>query len=262
MIFAVDDEELVGVVGQFLETAQIAQHDFKADVFAHRHHVEDHERAHRVFRVGHGRAQLFAAFGVEGLEDVLDDLGRQVGCEIGELVGVERFGRSLELRGRHALDERFTHGIRDLEQDLAVAFGLDQVPDVEALSERQRVEDVADVGRVQLFELGRQFRFVLLVYQALDHLVARHVLLADQVFDGFLACEQVLHFAQVLLDIVGMEFLFLRHGIPAAWRSKSGILRAWCAPCDCCRPSALRSTRSLLRCNTEGLDKARKSAAA
>ncbi len=34
----------------------------------------------------------------------------------------------------------------------------------------------------------------------------------DEVLDDLLACEQFLHFTQVLLNVVGVEFLFLRHG--------------------------------------------------
>ncbi|MPN37241.1 hypothetical protein SDC9_184757 [bioreactor metagenome] len=52
---------------------------------------------------------------------------------------------------------------------------------------------------------------MLLVHQVLDQLVTGHVLAVDEVFHDFLACEQLLHFAQVLLDVVGVEFLFLGH---------------------------------------------------
>ena len=73
-----------------------------------------------------------------------------------DLVGLERLGRGDELLGVHRRDQRLADRVGDLEQDLAVALGLDEVPDVEPLVERQRLEDVGDVGRVQPVELALQ----------------------------------------------------------------------------------------------------------
>ena len=80
----------------------------------------------------------------------------------------------------HVRDERFAHRIGDLEQDLAVAVGLDQVPDDEPLLERQRLQDVGDVRRMQAVEVLLQLDDVLLLHQVLDQLVARPLLPADE----------------------------------------------------------------------------------
>ena len=88
-------------------------------------------------------------------------------------------------------------GVGDLEQDLAVALGLDEVPDVEPLVERQRLEDVGDVGRMQPVELALQLRLVLPGDEALDELAAvrrphRRVLelLVDEPFDEPVPAQQ------------------------------------------------------------------------
>ena len=68
---------------------------------------------------------------------------------------------------------------------------LDQVPDVEPLVERQGLEDVGDVGRMQPVEPALELRLVLLGDEALDELAAiaalayRGVLelLVDEAFD-------------------------------------------------------------------------------
>ena len=122
----------------------------------------------------------------------------------------------------HRLDEGLAHRIGDFQQDLAVAVGLDQVPDEEALVERQRLEDVGDVGRVQLVELVAQLGDVLLVHQVLDQLVARHLLAVHQALDDAMARQQLLHFAQFLLDVFALtEILDVGHG-PTA--------KEWAAP--------------------------------
>jgi hypothetical protein len=174
--FAVDHENLVGVVGQFVEQAQIAQHDLERHVFAHRHHVEVHQRADRIVGVGHGGAQLFALFHVERAEHVLHDLDRQVGREVGQFVGIELFDCGDQLLRLHGVDQRLADRIRHLEQDFAVALGAHQIPHQQAVVRRQRFEDVGDVGRVHRVELFRQLAVVLLRHQRFHQLVARHFL--------------------------------------------------------------------------------------
>ncbi|OIQ66667.1 hypothetical protein GALL_517620 [mine drainage metagenome] len=49
---AINDKQLVGLVRQFAETAQITQRDFKGDVGTDGDHVVIHQCADRVFRIG------------------------------------------------------------------------------------------------------------------------------------------------------------------------------------------------------------------
>ena len=81
---------------------------------------------------------------------------RQVGREVRDLVGLQGLGRRHELPRLHGGDERLAHGVRQLEQDLALALGLDEVPDRLPLLERQRLQDVGDVGRMQPVQFGVQ----------------------------------------------------------------------------------------------------------
>ena len=154
-------------------------------------HVEVHQRADRVLRVGHRSAQLLALLGGQRLEDVVYDLPRQVGREVGDLVGVELLGGGDQLALVHVRDQRLAHGIGDLEQDLAVALGLDQVPDSQTLVERQRLEDVGDIGRMQAVEQLLQRRQVLAVHQRLDQFLARTLLALHEVLHQLVAMQQL-----------------------------------------------------------------------
>ena len=233
MVFAVHHEQLVGVVRQLVEAAQVAQHDLEADVLADGHHVEVHQRADRVLRVGHRRPQLFASLAVERLEHVLHDLGRQVGSEVGEFVRIEGFGGGLELLRIHRLDQRLAYCIGHFEQDLAVALGLDQIPYEQPVLERQGLEDERDVGRVQFVEAVLQFGYVLLVNQVFHQVMAWHFLAVHEILHHFLARQQLLHFAQVMLDVVRMMFLVRGHGFPCCGkRVKGEILRTCVRRCD------------------------------
>ena len=135
-LLAVDHEQLIGVVGQLVQAAQVARHRFQRHVLAHRDMVEIHQRADRAFRVRQRRAQALALLERERLHHLRDDARRQVGRDVGELVGLQGLGRRDQLSRIHRLDERFAHRVGDLEQDLAVAVGLHQLPHREAFLER------------------------------------------------------------------------------------------------------------------------------
>ena len=149
---AIHHEELIGVIGQLVHAAQIARRGLEGHVLAHRDVIEIHQRADRAFGIGERRAQPLALLDRQRLDHLLHDAGRQVRSDVGELVRLEGFGGGDQLRRIHAGDERFAHRLRDLEQDLAVAVGLHHVPHGEALLERQSLEDVSDVGRMQGIE--------------------------------------------------------------------------------------------------------------
>src|SRR5579859_7690261 len=162
-VAAVDHEHLVGMVGQFVYAPQITQYDFQGDVVAHGDHVEVHQCADRVFRIGHGGAQLLTLFDGHRMQHVVNHVLRQVGNEVCDFIRVELFGGGDQLVRVHVLDERSAHRVRDFEQDFAVALGLDQVPDDQSLFERQRFQDVGNVGRMEPVEFLLQLGKVLLV---------------------------------------------------------------------------------------------------
>ena len=172
------------------------------------HVLEIHQRADHVLLERHRRAQLLALLDRQPLEDVVDDLLRQVVGDLRELVGLERLGRGDELVGVHRLDQRFADGVGHLDQDLAVALGLDQVPDVQPLVERQRLEDVGDVGGMQPVQLALEQHAVLPGDERLDEIRAMRVrrmrgLLVDQPFYETVLAKERGDVGERILDAPG-----------------------------------------------------------
>ncbi len=167
----------------------------------------------------------------------MHDLLRQVRRELGDLVGVERLGRGHQLLGVHRRDQRLAYRVGDLEQDFAVALGLDQVPDVQPLVERQRLEDVGDVGRVQPVQLARAAAPGSGGPRALDQLpragsgAARSArgrpldepMLAQQLRD---LGERTLHAASRARAVSASGFDDLGHGTAALQAERAGTGRA------------------------------------
>ena len=123
-----------------------------------------------------------------------------------------------QLLGVHRGDQRLADRIRDLDQDVAVAGRADEVPDVQPLVERQRLEDVRDVGRVQPVELALELRLVLLGDEALDELAATYVvayrcvfeLLVDEPFHQPVLAQQRRDLDERVLDALARLGAFAR----------------------------------------------------
>ena len=110
-------------------------------------------------------------------------------------------------------DEALAHRLGDFQQDLAVAVGLDQVPHAQTPVERQRLEDVGDVGRMQRIERLLQLGLVLLVDQRLHQIVARPHLSMDELFHELLLVQQLDDVLErVVHALVGFRLFDLRHG--------------------------------------------------
>jgi hypothetical protein len=154
--------------------------------------LEVHERADRALGIGQRRAQPLALLGRKRLHHLFDHFRRQVRRDVGELVGLQGFGRGDELGGIHRCDERFAHRVGHFNQDLAVAVRLDEIPDLQALFRRQRLEDVGDIGRMQGVELCAQ--------------------LGTQPAEPRALAQQRLNFAQVLLQVLDLEARLHRFG--------------------------------------------------
>ena len=196
------------MIGQFVETAQVAQHDFERHVLAHRHHVEVHQRADRILGVGHRGTQLLALLHVERTEHVLQHFARQVGREVGQLVGVELFGRGHQLVRFHRVDQRLAHRVRHFEQDFPVALRAHEIPHEQAVVQRQGFEQIGDVGRVHRVEPLRQLVVMLLRDQRLDQRVTRHFLPVQKALYPLLTVEQRPHLLQAALHRVVVEHFF------------------------------------------------------
>jgi hypothetical protein len=175
------------MAGQLVEAAQVARCRLERHVLAHGDVLEVHQCADRALGERERGAQLLPLLRGKRAHDFLDDRGRQVARDIGELVGFERLRGGDQLAPVHRRDQRFAHRLGDLEQDFAVAIGLDEIPDCEPFGRRQRLQDVGDVGWMHAIEGRAQLG------QAL-------------------AFDQLLHLAQALLQILGLEpLLDLRH---------------------------------------------------
>ena len=192
----VHHEKFIELIGQIAEPSQIAHGHFERDVFADRHHVVIHQRAHGVFRIRERGLQTRAFLRVERSQQFLDHVVRQILRDVRDFVGVKRFGGGQQLGVVHARDQRFAHRVRHFEQNFAVASGAHLLPHQQPVFERQRFQNVSDVGRVQGIEPVFQLGQILLVHQIFDQLLTRTALLMDELFHQPHFVEQCLHLLQ------------------------------------------------------------------
>ncbi|CAI8875858.1 hypothetical protein EMIT051CA3_30374 [Pseudomonas chlororaphis] len=141
----------------------------------------------------------------------MDNVSRQLGSQVSKFVGVHLLGSSQKLMIVHVGDQGFTYGIGYFEQDVAVALGLDQLPDGQTLVERQGFKDVGNVGGVQIIEFALQLDEVLPMDQVLDPILMMTFLTMSQVFDHPLALQQLNDLSEAILQAV-LCFLYFYFG--------------------------------------------------
>jgi hypothetical protein len=100
---AVDDDDLIDLLGQVLALAQVAQHDLDLDVVTNADDVEIHQRAYRALGKGQHALQFGAFPAVHRIEQFEDRVAWQVGHEIGDLVGIQVLGRIDDVAAGHHL---------------------------------------------------------------------------------------------------------------------------------------------------------------
>ena len=137
------------MVGQFATQAQVAQHHIDIDVGAHGDHVRVHQAPGRVLGIGQHLLQPFAVLAVHRLEHFIDHRIGQVFDQVGQVVDVQVLDRGHDFVGVHLGQQAFADFLTDVQQHLAIVLGIDQAPDHLALARRQRLEQVADLGRRQ-----------------------------------------------------------------------------------------------------------------
>jgi len=147
VVAAVDHVQVIGVVGQLAAQAQVAQHHVDVDVGAHGDHVRVHQAAGAVLGIGQHLLQALAVLAVHRLEDFVDDRVGQVFDQVGQVVDVEVLDRGDQFVRIHVRDQALAHLVADVQQHFAVVLGIDQAPHDLALARRQRLEQVADLGR-------------------------------------------------------------------------------------------------------------------
>ena len=172
----IDHEDLVGVVGQRLEAAKIAEYELDRRLLPDRNDLKVHARADALLRIRHGRAKLGAFLVGETFLNLRHHVGRQVVHKVGDLVSVEGLDGIDELVAIHGVDQGFTDAVVDLDENVTVGLALDEVPDGQTFVERQGLKNPGHVGRMEGFEklpeLGRSLvadgqRLVILVPLAL-----------------------------------------------------------------------------------------------
>ncbi|MNZ78411.1 hypothetical protein D3C78_969800 [compost metagenome] len=216
----VHHEQFVGVARQLFETTQVTQDHFKADILTDRHHLEVHQGANLFLVIGQRGADTLTLLAIEGFHQLVDDVSRQLGGQVSKFVGVHLLGGCQELVIVHVGDQGFTNRVGYFEQDVAVAIGLDQLPERQTIVQRQGFKDVGDVGGVQVIELALQLDEVLPVDQVLDPVMMRAFLAVSQVFYNSLALQQLNHLSQAILQAF-LRFLYFNFGhrrtpLPAA----------------------------------------------
>ncbi|VVO42291.1 hypothetical protein PS708_06035 [Pseudomonas fluorescens] len=205
---------------QLFETTQVTQDHFQTDVFADGDHLEVHQGADLVLVVGQRGAHTLTLLAIEGFHQLMDNITGQFGGQVSQFVGVHLPGRRQELVIVHVGDQGFTDRVGYFEQDVAVAIGLDQLPEGQSIVQRQGFENVGDVGRVQVVELALQLNEVLPVNQVFDQVVVRAILAMRKVFDHTLALQQLDDLSQAILQAF-LCFLYFYFGhrrtpLPAA----------------------------------------------
>ncbi|XKD46075.1 hypothetical protein PA7077_00346 [Pseudomonas aeruginosa] len=123
----------------------------------------------------------------------MDHVARQFRCQVGEFVGVQVLGRGDDLVVVHVRDQGFPDRVGDFEEDVAVVLGLDQLPDRQAVVQRQRFEDVGDVGGVQFLQLALEFYEILPVDEVFHPVMVLAFLTMGQVFHHLVAMQQLDH---------------------------------------------------------------------
>ncbi|MOA08118.1 hypothetical protein D3C78_1278580 [compost metagenome] len=137
---------------------------------------------------------------VQRFHQLEDYVARQFRRQVGQLVGIQIAGGSEDFVIVHVGDQRLAHRIGHFEQDVAVALGLDQLPDCQTLVERQGLEKVGNVGRVQVVELALQLAQVLPMHQVLHQLLVLAFLALSQLLDQLVPVQQFDYLGQALLQ--------------------------------------------------------------
>src|SRR5690606_12135444 len=207
-------EQLVGMTRQLLESAQITQDHLQAHILADRDHFEVHQGTDLILLIGQGRTDALTLLRIKGLHQLVDDVAGQLCSQVGQLVGIEILGGSQDFVIIHVGDQRLAYRIGNFEQDVTVALGLDQLPDGQAVIQRQRFKDVCNVCRVQRFQLALQLDEILTMLQVVDQLLRlTDTLAVGKILNDLLTMQQFDNLRQTILETFLRLFCFyFSHG--------------------------------------------------
>ncbi|MCY1409269.1 hypothetical protein D9M71_246140 [compost metagenome] len=126
----------------------------------------------------------------------------------------------------HVGDQRLPDGVGYFEENVAVALCLDQLPDRQAVIQRQGFEDVGNVGRVQLVQLALKLGKVLPVDEVFNEVAMLAFLTVGQVFHQLVAMQQIDYLGQAvlqaLLRLFGFYFSHIARSTPSGGARRKG----------------------------------------
>ncbi|MNF07143.1 hypothetical protein D3C80_2072590 [compost metagenome] len=89
----------------------------------------------------------------------------------------------------HIGDQGLTDRVGHFKEDVAIALGANQLPNGQTVVERQGLENVGDVGGVQIVELALQLNQILAVDKIFHQVMVMTFLAMSQVFNYPLALQ-------------------------------------------------------------------------
>ena len=99
------------MIGQAVEAAQIAQHDFAGNIGADADHLEVHDGADLMVVVGTRRIDLRPLLGIARAQGFIDDFLRQVVGKLRQFVRIQIINRGEQLLAVHRVNQAFAHRI-------------------------------------------------------------------------------------------------------------------------------------------------------
>ena len=151
-VVIVHHKDFVGVVGQAVKAAQIAQHHFAGYIAAYAHNFKVHHRAHLAVFIRHGSLNLGAFLFIARLQHFVHHVRGQIVRQIRQIVGFHVFHRRHQLGFIHRFNQAFAHAVGYFQQHIAVFFGRGKFPHQHALFGRQTFQHSRHVSGVQFVQ--------------------------------------------------------------------------------------------------------------
>jgi len=144
---AVDHEEQIEDFRKLFAQAKITQNHVQVDVRPDGQNVRIHQAACGIIGIGQDMHQPLAVLPIQAAQHLADDRIGQVIQNIREVVQVQIVNRRDQVLGRGVTDQACAHLVVDLDQHIAVELGVREFPDGQALGDRERFEQIGNLGR-------------------------------------------------------------------------------------------------------------------
>ena len=152
MIIAIHHHQVVGLVRDLPEPAQIAGHHVQRHIGAYRDHIRIHQAAGGILRVSQDIREALPVLRVHGLQDGAGHLIRQVLQYIGDIISRQRPGGVGHISGAHLFQHIGAHRVLHLRQHRAFPCRVEQGPHAAAFPGRQALDKVGHLGGMQALD--------------------------------------------------------------------------------------------------------------